>query len=349
MITPHWYAWLLVGIAVIILLPYSRIVWTDVRKMKTISQGEPKNKYLKRLRYISMVAMLCCGLFYIVAIVMVLHCNPTTATLTNTCYYYIKIFITFYQLSRLQYCFSSEQVHSTKYGYSKSAFNCLYLMGIVLCGLTFASFVQALARKDNQLLDINYTCAFSSDDMIGVWMLIPGLVFFGAWDWTIILLYVRKCYQFRDKNRFNSDENMDNHVFLRIKFILSKILLLTILLEIYALLAIVGYQMMFIVQAEELAFINSLFFVFDGLVSTYLISMMLSHNDDKYMRFIEFMNGLRVCCCFKWFINVALTYSAANDMEFKVVEREMIKQMTITDHEEMPQQIQAKMSTMSHI
>ena len=46
-----------------------------------------------------------------------------------------RIFVTFYQMARLQYCFLNKQIHSKQYGYPKYLFYILYLLGGIVFGL----------------------------------------------------------------------------------------------------------------------------------------------------------------------------------------------------------------------
>ena len=41
-----------------------------------------------------------------------------------------RVLLTFYQISRLQYCFLNKQIHSKKYGYNKYIFYVLYVIGL---------------------------------------------------------------------------------------------------------------------------------------------------------------------------------------------------------------------------
>ena len=52
---------------------------------------------------------------------------------------YGRIFLSFYQLSRLQYCFLEKQIHSKKYGYPNWLFYLLYIIGI--CITLFVSII----------------------------------------------------------------------------------------------------------------------------------------------------------------------------------------------------------------
>ena len=49
-----------------------------------------------------------------------------------TCWGASRLFLTFYQTARLQYCFLDKQIHSKKYGYPQCLFYILYIFGSIL-------------------------------------------------------------------------------------------------------------------------------------------------------------------------------------------------------------------------
>ena len=262
-------------------------------------------------------------------------------------FYLIRITITFYQTSRLQYTFSSEQIHSTKYGLSKCTFALLYFNVICFIVIFIISTIADIAIMDVKYLSGRYVCVSAEGEtFFGDWMTL-FFIWFLLWDWTVMGIYFYKCYQFARKNM----DNVDDKVKLRIKFILSKISFLTILLEIEAAIFLVLGRLNAVSKGTGgigLRVIGWMLISFDGLFCAYIVWLMLSHNDDKYVQFIKVLDRMKICCCFQWFINNVMLYSEEKQLGDVVIEEEKAKDLTYTDHN-IPEKIQMEVSMASQM
>ena len=70
-----------------------------------------------------------------------------------------------------------------------------------------------------------------------------------------------------------------------------------------------------------------------GLNTGYIVSLMLSHNDDKYVKFMQIVDIMRIFCCFKWFINIASLYSVAKELENNTPRTPCREDITYDDHD----------------
>eukprot|EP01084_Bolivina_argentea_P173965 301343_1 len=96
------------------------------------------NLYERLLNFWSLSTMIC---FQLTSLLMALTTLPTICVLRyygpSTLYLMGKVFLIFYQIARLQYCFSKTQIHSERYGYSICFFRILYCNGFIYIVHTF--------------------------------------------------------------------------------------------------------------------------------------------------------------------------------------------------------------------
>lgn len=131
--------------------------------------------------------------------------------------------LTFYQITRLSYCFSSEQVHSDKYGYSKHVFIILHCFGILLTIYTIV--MQYLIW--NTISVPEFGCALNQNTELFNQLVPILLLWYLIWDITVLVLYLIKICQIGKHKRFKHPS-----IYRKIRFILHKIVFLTILYEI---------------------------------------------------------------------------------------------------------------------
>ena len=130
--------------------------------------------------------------------------------------------IGFYQLSRLYYCFSSNQAYSKK-GYSTFTFIVMYSLGIwiTICNVCIGIF---------NTIDISGQCGINdkyeyfsvvwTDHGIDVMWIYAGLGIFIIWDWITLALYTMKSLQLR-KYVMTRSPHTTQTVYVRIMKILS--------------------------------------------------------------------------------------------------------------------------------
>ena len=133
----------------------------------------------------------------------------------------------FNQISRLYYCFSQSQVHSTK-GYPNWLFFLVIFVGCYLV-ITVAVFpwlwVDVLCRHQDDNQNYDYIAPATRDDAptMSTWIKWRNItmVVYLSWDLTTSFLYVYKVLSFRKYKEQN--ENIHH----RIMFILKQVVILT--------------------------------------------------------------------------------------------------------------------------
>ena len=96
----------------------------------------------------------------------------------------VQTFLTFYQIARLKYCFSTK--NSKQYGYSDKLFKFLYIFGVIviICGvyIQFGNYTIYTSSKNG-----HFGCLYSLQNFI--WVLIYSALYY-TWDWLVLSLYV---------------------------------------------------------------------------------------------------------------------------------------------------------------
>mmetsp|Transcript_24944 Transcript_24944/g.21821 ORF Transcript_24944/g.21821 Transcript_24944/m.21821 type:complete len:377 (-) Transcript_24944:180-1310(-) len=236
-------------------------------------------------------------------------------------FYFPRTCLSFFQISRLELCFSQSQVHS-KFGYPKCVFIILYIIGF--CQLILSIYWAYLYSSGLELPITNLGCDllpknpefnFYSTIQIGT---------YSTWDWTIIILYAIKIYQFKNKLRKSrasesktSSENTQE-ILKRIQIILNKIIFLTLITELSGFM-VAGVRSAFVdtdsvlsdsVDSSDdvdedgiIAVIIAWLWGIDNCILVYITFLMLEHNEKEYLTFIKIMDKLYIwyycCCCFK--------------------------------------------------
>eukprot|EP01084_Bolivina_argentea_P006225 11807_1 len=207
-----------------------------------------------------------------------------------------KIFLTFYQISRLQLCSSESKIHS-KYGYSKYLFIILYIIGIILM---FCITIHSLLFTNIAELPNNLGCVYTDSanrQYLITTLLVMGLYAF--WDLFVLMLYVFKVHQATNKLRDNKIyQTSHKKILTRVHKILNKILFLTIIYEIVCNVTV--YTTMVVYNMTNST--GNFLFGFDYMVTVYVMYLMLEHNTKDYTQFLMTMRRLWImklfCCCF---------------------------------------------------
>ena len=226
-------------------------------------------------------------------------------TFQFTCYYAVvaifalysmgPIFLTMFQITRLQYCFYSGQVHSVKYGYPKCLFIILYCIGSILLIVSSMPIFMFYSKTSNDMMTKYESCnALNMKDyMTGFaeYVSISSLsitIYFG-WDIVVLCLFIFKVCQIKSKFKEQEDRN---NIYRRIRFILQKITILTVLFEIKHFMK-GGLDLMTHFDVKYALIVDSVYYGADHAISTILIYLMIERNNDQY---IEFM---KIFCCGK--------------------------------------------------
>lgn len=340
---PVWFRWLVFILNLLTAIICVRIVYQEYQKVRTSSNNH-ENKYQKLLTISAFSVYILCTIYHILRMIRAFDCDGWAMTTNELSYFIMKIFITFYQIARLQYCFSAEQVHS-KYGYSKYVFIWLYIHGVAI--LLFAIIDSSLEITSiNGKYNVPYICHVVLDKTHSNWFNIGRFSWYVAWDVTVLVLYTWKCYQFYKKQRLFG--NIDKSIVLRIKFILSKILFLTLLIFMESGILITLYYLDYSERSIASAVVYNICAAFVGLIDCYLIYLMRSHNDEQYIKFLMMLDNLKICICFKCFIDYGLHYTekqrADQDHEKR---RNTIN--TKTNVGKLPERMQTEMSAVSQV
>ena len=226
-------------------------------------------------------------------------------TFESSCYYAFiamyalysiaPMFLTMFQITRLQYCFYSAQVHSVKYGYPKYLFIILYCIGCILLTVSFIPMFIFYSKTSDDMMNEYEVCnaitmkKYMFSDAIYVSIITILLPIYIVWDLTVLGLFIGKVCQI--KSKFKEQEH-ENGIYKRISFILQKITILTVLFEIKHVIA-GGIDMMTQFGVKHVLVIDSVYYGIDHVISTILIYLMIEHNNDEYIRF------MKVVCCNK--------------------------------------------------
>ena len=219
-----------------------------------------------------------------------------------------KVFLTLFQIARLQYLFMDTRIQ-TGYGYPKWLFIVLYSIGVLL--LLYAIFYGLYVFTDTwtyQEFGGFHFCKGDDLEVRSVIMPAIGSIIFLIWDWTVISLYIVKMCQF-----YKMRNNMDKTVSNKIKFILYKITYLTFLIELWAVLFVIGAVLTQIFGPKRDrgptygTMISYLGYGFEHFWSAYVVYNMMDHNNNEYFRAVRRMDRLGMFCCCKSFVTVALS------------------------------------------
>ena len=239
------------------------------------------------LRFYSLFALFCCPMALLFTLITriptTITCSwliYTTAALFWGCN---KIFLTFYQIARLKYCFSRKD--SQKYGYSNLLFRILTICGIII--LAFGMCLLFIPQyRVYHVASYPPFCIISRTENYNLWLFPIYVPLFYLWDWFILALYIIKLVQFQ-RIRAKSDI-----VIKKVFFILLKILLLTIICEITG-----AFVLTIQYLRKESNIITTLILVPELIISSIIIFLMIEHNHGHYIKIIKTFNSSHLCFC----------------------------------------------------
>ena len=214
----------------------------------------------------------------------------------------------FFAVTRLQYTFASQSIHSKKFGYSKYVFILLWSWGILILCLHILR--STLVVPYEIFINGNsYGCSIESNQLYQATSF-PGVALLWLYDFTILCLYIGKIRQFKkatmtnvhDQNHRNS---VETSVHRRITVIMNKIIVLTLTIEISGVVGSVignaiwvkwlgpwGYLMIITLQSAP------------GLIIFAVVMfLMVEHNREIYNKLVgQYLIGycrchIWCCCC----------------------------------------------------
>ena len=218
----------------------------------------------------------------------------------------------FYQLARLYYCFSQAQSYSNT-GYSNGLFIFMYTVGIlfVICYyiLVCVTFKVRLGGNNCEIIQ----------PYPHLYVQLISATIYALWDITTLTLYIIKIREF---NRFCQDIHK-SVITERIRFILNKIVILSLSVEISIVVSIVGqfggaalhwngYYPLLIPVVSSLS--NIEFCV--------VMYCMMEHNDKAYRKLLKVLEMSRLfCCCMGLIENAKIhTVDADGNKEKKLID-----------------------------
>ena len=228
---------------------------------------------------------------------------------------YVVMFLSmgFYQLSRLHYCFANSQIHSDK-GYPKWLFNIMYIFAILMVinlivvleiggdgDIVWHTFNSKCGINDKLQFYYQPIDIISSNVTLFPYAHVSILCFF-FWDLFTLSLYIFKIRSFR----IYKDKNPS--VYKRIKSILQKIFILTMLYQLTALIYVVmvffgfiGLKVIETIVSIMALFLTGIF----PLIFSLSMYLMMDHNVKQYIRFLKIVQFLKLnylCCKWSYFV-----------------------------------------------
>eukprot|EP01084_Bolivina_argentea_P234412 394659_1 len=280
------------------------------------------NPYQKLLNIWSMLVII---LAVITSVFSLMYYTPIIAciygawigsiSLLNT-----RVILTFYQISRLQYCFLNKQIHS-QYGYSKYVFYILYTFGICISLYASICVPFIIDYKVNK-----YQCYGNSTNFYFTWLYTAFPLYY-IWDWLVLGLYVNKIIQIRAKKKRNDNKN-NNIIIKRVNITLNKILLLTIFYEIATAIGTGVYSIW--EDNNILSIILRSTFRFDPLITSVLIYLMIESNNEEYLKILLLLYKSKICfCCAKYMKDSVNSMNDKENIELQVQNTDCIKDSMI--------------------
>eukprot|EP01084_Bolivina_argentea_P213184 362154_1 len=182
---------------------------------------------------------------------------------------FVKIILLYYQIARLQYCFSSEQIHSKKNSYSNFTFYFLYFVGI--CFLLLCIYHCTVYAKPINVPSFGCRLIPNHIDFVMLYFVHIGL--YTILDWSVLCMYIYKVIQIRTNTNFK-----DENIYQKIKQILRKILLLTVCNQI-ATMSSFSIDLFIAKPIDIIVFI-------DGTTTLFVLYLMIEHNHNHYLKFL---------------------------------------------------------------
>ena len=209
-------------------------------------------------------------------------------------------FLTFYQIARLKYCFSTK--NSSKYGYPDKLFIILNIYGALILFSSISMFIPQYTFWSSEPNGY-FGCKYKTTQ-IYPFMAIYASIAYISWDWFLLLLYMIKIIQFRRKLSSQNDI-----VIKKVLFILNKIFSLTIISEI------VAGIIMFIHQYSKSNFLWQITGSIHAMIVSLILFLMIEHNNDYYVHIIQRLNAWNLCVCCKSSIQQVIDHHENNNEE----------------------------------
>ena len=282
-----------------------RLIYVELRKRAKDKKEKTLNRnqiWLNRWSILSMISSTLC---------LQIHCFESFQSICKyadiiSLILFIsgKCFTTLHRIARLQYYFRADRVHSKrKDGFTKRLFITEKCTGLLLFLLILYTSLDLLLFAEWEYID-SYNGCYAKDtdhfhDIFRRNYLYPfAVINYVIWDWTV-LIKIMKFYILRKKQNMDIDES--------ISIKLYKIAFLTLIMELTSVIACIGTNLLIRdVTNWNLMIIVTIFTIMDITVSTYMVFLMMDHNHDEYVKFMEVLNKAGIFCCCNGFVQIAL-------------------------------------------
>lgn len=337
-----------------------KILWTECKKR----QLEDTKFTTKWLQLFSLLTIIFGTLFTMIRFLgyLPIFCLINGALLYSSIVSQI-VFMGFYQLSRIYYCFSQSQVYSKK-GYPNCLFIIMFIIGVLVAVNVW--FYAWIWMGPNSKCGINnkYQYFFepiitmksdSYESITSIWQSVSLSVYL-IWDIITLLLYVMKVYSFRKYKPQNIK------VYNRIMSILANILILTLCYQFSICLATaIGIFRNLSADNDTLIVLRTVYHMFlisSSTITNYSMFLMQRHNANEYEAFLKILWKLRIhyiCCCCRSIIDDVLVMdkmeeNTINSIRINSPEYEYdTRTISVKQNHKEPTQISFETITVTHI
>ena len=216
----------------------------------------------------------------------------------------MPISMSFYQLSRLHYCFANSQIHSDK-GYPKWVFITMYSIGVII-GINYMIVIELVGGHfflskcgiNDKFEYYHRPFKFTNTKVSSLYMMIIGVIFF-SWDLFTLYLYILKIRTFRVYKDTNPP------VYKRIKSILQKIFILTMFYQITGIISVTLTVILSVFKLDIMQLIiQRVIPYFSVCVMSSAMYLMMDHNVKEYLKFLRVVRFLKLnylCCGWRHF------------------------------------------------
>eukprot|EP01084_Bolivina_argentea_P287734 493729_1 len=190
------------------------------------------------------------------------------------CVIVYRVFLSIYQIVRLQILFQQKTNVS---GYPKLLFIILYICGAIFL---LSGLITFLGLK---VIKHGYACSFYPMQWYSNWILYTVAAYY-VWDMTVLTLYIIKIIQIKSKlKQLKSQKNGQKDIMFRLGFVLNKVITLTVIYEIQALISATVNVFMDHNQ-YLLGGIRQIILSFDPIMVSVCLYLMIETNNKEYVK-----------------------------------------------------------------
>ena len=241
----------------------------------------------------------------------------TTYLLPGTCYFswniwfmtllFQWVFMGYYQLSRLHYCFARSQIYSSK-GYPLFLYVFMYAIGVIIVILIIITAYSDPNTVYIKSCGINNNLQFyrisDHDSNNSFWIFYPIVILlYLLWDFITLALYSYKIIAFKkflkhDIHVLNDKQKSD--VYNRILMILYRVITMTLfyeLLSFYITIIQMIQERLLNLSRDSLWILSTFNVLLPSIIYEYAQYLMLSHNTREYIQFLKCLQKTRIYYC----------------------------------------------------